>query len=74
MPTPLTLELDPAHSVHRVLGSDQSAQFCGYKSTAHWRRLHQAGKVPKAVRINGGRLGWRIADLIKFNQSRNGEA
>ncbi len=74
MPTPSILELDPAHSAHRVLDSAQAAQFCGYASVQHWRRLHQMGKVPKAVRINGGKLGWRLADLITFNQCRGGEA
>ena len=69
MTTPEIIQSDPALNAHRVLDSAQAAAFCGY-SVHRWRQLNREGRVPKGVRINGGKIGFRLADLIAFNAKR----
>ena len=69
MTTSELLDKDQSINAHRVLDSAQAAEFCGY-SVHRWRQLHREGKTPRAVRINGGKLVFRLADLIAFNASR----
>ena len=48
---------------NRILDSAKSAEFWGV-STAHWRRLYRAKKVPAPIRIGDRKYGWRLGDLI----------
>ena len=72
MSTTYHADLGPELNAHRVLGTAAAAQFCGY-SVPHWRRLIAARRAPTPVRINGGKLGFRVVDLIAFNAKRGGE-
>jgi predicted DNA-binding transcriptional regulator AlpA len=58
----------------RILDSAQASAFWGV-STAHWRRLYRAGKVPSPIRIGDRKLGWRIGDLVDAlaERAREGE-
>ena len=71
MSMPSHADLGPELNSHRVLGTAAAAQFCGY-SVPHWRRLYAAKRAPAPVRINGGKLGFKVADLIAFNSKREG--
>jgi predicted DNA-binding transcriptional regulator AlpA len=48
---------------NRILDSGQASEFWGV-STAHWRRLYRAGKVPSPIRIGDRKYGWRLGDLV----------
>ena len=48
---------------NRILDSGQASEFWGV-STAHWRRLYRAGKVPPPIRVGDRKYGWRIGDLV----------
>jgi predicted DNA-binding transcriptional regulator AlpA len=47
---------------NRILDSGQASEFWGV-STAHWRRLYRAGKVPPPIRVGLRKYGWRLSDL-----------
>jgi predicted DNA-binding transcriptional regulator AlpA len=53
----------PDQTRNRILDSRQASEFWGV-STAHWRRLYRAKKVPSPIRIGDRKYGWRIGDLI----------
>ena len=71
MPTPSPIDLSPELNAHRVIGTAEAARFAGY-SVPHWRRLIAAKRAPAPVRINGGKRGFRVGDLIAFNSKREG--
>jgi predicted DNA-binding transcriptional regulator AlpA len=54
---------------NRILDSATSAEFWGV-STAHWRRLYRAKKVPAPIRIGDRKYGWRVGDLIDGLETR----
>ncbi len=54
---------------YRILGTKQSAEFCGF-SQEYWRRLHRDGKTPPAVMIGKRKFGWRIGALIEWQEAR----
>jgi predicted DNA-binding transcriptional regulator AlpA len=56
---------------NRILDSGQASEFWGV-STAHWRRLYRAKKVPSPIRIGDRKYGWRIGDLIDALAERAG--
>jgi len=54
---------------YRVLRARDAAEYCGI-SLSHLRRLHSGGQLPAPVRLGERRLGWRLADLIDWLDSR----
>jgi len=56
---------------NRILDSGQASEFW-VVSTAHWRRLYRAKKVPSPIRIGDRKYGWRIGDLIDALAERAG--
>jgi predicted DNA-binding transcriptional regulator AlpA len=62
----------PDQTRNRILDSRQASAFWGV-STAHWRRLYRAGKVPSPIRIGDRKYGWRIGDLIDGLDERTRE-
>jgi predicted DNA-binding transcriptional regulator AlpA len=48
---------------NRILDSGQASEFWGV-STAHWRRLYRARKVPPPIRVGDRKYGWRLSDLV----------
>lgn len=63
--------LPPEMARKRVVGAAEAAAFCGF-SVQHWLRLNRAGKVPKAVRLSGSKLGWQQGALVDFITQRAG--
>ena len=58
---------------HRILDSAETAAFLG-RGVYEIRRLHRAGKMPPAVRIDGRRLGWPVGTLIAWIESKTEKA
>jgi predicted DNA-binding transcriptional regulator AlpA len=53
----------------RVLTTDKAAKFSGYE-TNHFRALHRAGKTPPAIKLSARKYGWRVRDLIDWQESK----
>jgi hypothetical protein len=53
----------------RVLPTGPAATFCGYR-VDHWRALHRAGKTPPAIKMSARYYGWRVQDLMDWQESR----
>lgn len=68
-----TTELPAAIEPQRVLGSRQAAAFSGYHEE-HWRELHRRGKTPPAIRLSSRKYGWRVSDLIAWQDSKKDQA
>jgi predicted DNA-binding transcriptional regulator AlpA len=64
-----TATLPPGLDALRILSARQASELLGI-SLATLRRLYWAGKLPAAIRISERRLGWRVADLLAYAQSR----
>ena len=62
-------DLPAEYARFRVLGSKQSAEFCGF-SEEHWRRLHRDGKTPRALKLSDRKLGWTIGALVEWQAER----
>lgn len=54
---------------NRVLGTSDTAKFCGL-SVPTIRRLKDAGKLPNPMRLATRKLGWRIGDLLDWQDCR----
>jgi predicted DNA-binding transcriptional regulator AlpA len=52
-----------------VLTTDKAAAFSGYK-TGHFRALHRAGKTPPAIKLSARKYGWRVRDLIDWQERK----
>jgi predicted DNA-binding transcriptional regulator AlpA len=61
-------ELPPSLDLLRVLTTHPAATFCGY-APDHWRVLHRAGKTPPAIRLSSRKYGWRVSDLIAWQEA-----
>lgn len=61
--------LPPEIVRNRVLGTDDSAAFCGI-SVPHWRRMYRKGLVPAPLKLGTRKLGWRVGDLIEWLEGR----
>jgi predicted DNA-binding transcriptional regulator AlpA len=64
-------ELPTSLDMLRVLVTEQSAKFCGY-APDHWRALHRAGKTPPAIRLSSRKYGWRVSDLVAWQEAKKG--
>jgi len=53
----------------RVLPTAQAAAFCGY-AVDHFHTLHRAGRVPPAIKLSSRKYGWRVSDLIRWQNSK----
>ena len=63
------VELPPEIARLRVLDERAAAQFVGL-SAASLERLRKAGTAPRHVSLSPRRLGYRVADLIAWLDSR----
>jgi predicted DNA-binding transcriptional regulator AlpA len=68
-----TTTLPQSLDEHRILSARQAAELLGV-SLATFRRLHWAGKLPRAIQLSERRLGWRVLDLLKHLEKRSGVA
>lgn len=67
--TAKTSELPAALETLRVLPTRATAEFCGYE-IQHWRALHRAGKTPPAIKLSQRKYGWRVSDLIAWQEAK----
>ena len=66
-------ELPASLEMLRVLPTALAARFAGYE-VQHWRALHRAGKTPPAIYLSSRKYGWRVSDLIAWQDSKKVEA
>ena len=66
---PVAESLPKSFEGHRILNSHEAAKFCGY-SIDRWRRLHQEGKAPPAIRLSSRKNGWKVASLASWLDSK----
>jgi predicted DNA-binding transcriptional regulator AlpA len=62
-------ELPAALETLRVLPTAAAASFTGYE-VQHWRALHRAGKTPPAIKLSERKYGWRVSDLIAWQETK----
>jgi predicted DNA-binding transcriptional regulator AlpA len=67
-PPPLPPTLDGS----RILSAKQAAELLGI-SLCTLRRLHWADKLPAPIQLSTRRIGWKVADLLAFVESRRAE-
>lgn len=67
--TAKTSELPAALETLRVLPTAAAASFTGYE-VQHWRALHRAGKTPPAIKLSQRKYGWRVRDLIEWQEAK----
>ena len=53
----------------RVLNRSETLKMVGL-SDRTWDRLEARGETPPKTRISQGRIGYRVADLVKWLDSR----
>lgn len=56
-------------ALSRIVGTAEASAYCGF-GEQYWRHLVRAGKAPAPVKLNQRRFGWRMSDLIAFNDAR----
>lgn len=56
-------------SRHRVLATKDAAAFCGLSVTT-FLRLRGKRSIPAPIRLSERRLGWRIGDLMDWQDAR----
>jgi predicted DNA-binding transcriptional regulator AlpA len=61
--------LPPEIALNQILVTAQAGPFCGY-SPNRWRELARDGLAPPPMKVGPHRLGWRVADLIQWIESR----
>jgi predicted DNA-binding transcriptional regulator AlpA len=52
-----------------VLSEKEAARLCGL-SLVHFRRLRQAGKAPRAIRLSERRIGYRACEVRAWLDAR----
>jgi predicted DNA-binding transcriptional regulator AlpA len=62
-------ELPASLDMLRVLPTAAAAAFTGYE-VQHWRALHRAGKTPPAIKLSSRKYGWRVRNLIAWQESK----
>lgn len=70
MSSPAHKPLPETVTADRILTAGQAAELLGI-SVATFRRLHDAGRVPAAIRISDRRIGWRLGDLLAHLQTKH---
>jgi predicted DNA-binding transcriptional regulator AlpA len=50
---------------HRILVTEQAAEFCGY-SVTQWRTLVREGNAPKPIQLSARKNGWKAGVLIRW--------
>jgi len=56
----------------RVLPTAAAAEFSGYH-VEHWREMHRRGKTPPAIKLSARKFGWRVGDLIAWQNKHMAE-
>jgi predicted DNA-binding transcriptional regulator AlpA len=69
IPTDTLSSLPSELQQHRILVTEQAAQFCGY-SVSQWRTLVREGRAPKPIALSARRNGWKAGTLIQWLNSK----
>lgn len=56
---------------HRVLTTEQSAEFCSY-SVVQWRTLVRNGDAPPPIKLSARKHGWKAKTLIAWLNEKAG--
>jgi predicted DNA-binding transcriptional regulator AlpA len=62
--------MSDAFELGRVVPEPEARKYCGGLGKSTWQRLRAAGQAPPVVQLSKNRIGYRIADLQKWVESR----
>ncbi|TXN04192.1 hypothetical protein FV242_08230 [Methylobacterium sp. WL64] len=61
--------LPPDIARRRIIGTRDAAAYCGV-SEKTFRRMQAAGTIPEPLKLSIRKLGWRIGDLLDWQDCR----